>query len=190
MHEIEEVAPFVAALPDFRDALVEVKKDQGNAFPYSRGFWLLCNVAAAINPDDLDALNKHTPLTKVTLENLMGRGITENEYRRYFDLHPIAGRVFGPDFSSFLTTPDARSIRSVAVFLNALKQELNEDMDHDNVDTELEVLRCAEQAVHDFRAGTGIKSGVTQYSGAMFPVHTAQPSFHADKDRSCNCVLI
>lgn len=192
MHEIEEVASFVAAIPDFRDAYAEVKKDQGGAFPYSRGFWLLCNVLAAINPDDLDALNKHLPLTKATLENLMGRGIVENEYRRYFDLHPSAGRIFGPDYQQFLTASSARNISSVQVFMNALKSELNEDMDHDNVDTEAEVLRCAEQAVHDFRKGKVVSAA--QYPGSMFPARpttTQAPVPVATvKHRSCDCVLI
>ena len=189
MHEIEEVAPFVAALPDFRDAYIEVKKDQGNAFPYSRGFWLLCNVAAAINPDDLDALSKHLPLTKVTLENLMGRGITENEYRRYFDFHPIAGRVFGPDYSQYLTASQAKEIRSVQIFLKALTQELNEDIDHDNVDTEAEVLRCAEQAVHNSRVSNGSINHSKQY-GTMFAAPATQTTYVTDHDKPCTCALI
>ena len=37
IHELEEVAPLVASLPDFRDELMDVKNAQGPMFPYSRG---------------------------------------------------------------------------------------------------------------------------------------------------------
>jgi hypothetical protein len=45
-------------------------------------------VVAAINPDDLDALDESLPLTKYTVDNLIGRKITNEEYKKYWDLNP------------------------------------------------------------------------------------------------------
>ncbi|MCX7120354.1 MAG: hypothetical protein NTZ67_01030 [Gammaproteobacteria bacterium] len=120
MKELEEVAPFAAELDDFSDERTEVLKDQGPAFPYSRGFWLLCNLAAAINPHDLDAMDEDAPFTKLTMENLMGRGLTDVEYKSYFELHPIATRVFGADYQAFCTAEVARAIPGVQRYNAAL----------------------------------------------------------------------
>lgn len=167
MHEVEEVAPYVAALPDFRDEFLEVQRDQGAAFPYSRGFWLLCNVAASINPDDLDALDQHSPFTKATLENLMGRGLTPQEYRQYFNFHPNASRIFEPDFNAFLTAQYARDIPSVQLFQRTLSQGLAQDMDKDEDDTEGLEVKLAEQAVLNSR-GYNSRVNAPQFSGSMY----------------------
>ncbi|OGT42039.1 MAG: hypothetical protein A3F13_00825 [Gammaproteobacteria bacterium RIFCSPHIGHO2_12_FULL_40_19] len=88
MKNIEEIAPFTAELDDFGDERKEVLKDQGSTFPYSKGFWLLGNLVAAINPDDLDALDESAPFTMGTMENLMGRALSQQEYDAYFGQHP------------------------------------------------------------------------------------------------------
>ena len=90
MKEVEEVAPFTAELDDFKSERAEVLKDQGPTFPFSKGFWLLCQLVAAINPDDLDALDESTPFTKMTMDNLMGRKLTTQEYEHYFNNNPNA----------------------------------------------------------------------------------------------------
>jgi len=147
MHEMEEAAPFTAALPDYKDEQMEVSKDQGRAFPYSKGMWLLCNVAAAINPNDLDALDQHWPFSKMTLENLLGRGLMVPEYLSYFNSHPNAVRVFDPDYDSFLNFPDASAIPSVRLFQNTLKTQLSRDMDNGDDDSEDRDVAIAERAV-------------------------------------------
>ena len=95
MHESEECSPYVAALHDFIDERNEVLRDQGAAFPYSRGLWLLANICAARDPNGLDAMDQHAPLTKSILDNLLGRIHSESEYRQYFQLHPtyIGGQI-------------------------------------------------------------------------------------------------
>lgn len=147
MHEVEEIAPLVASLPDYRDERIEVLNDQGPGFPYSRGFWLLCNLVAAINPNDLDAMDQHEPLTKTTIENLLGRGITGEEYRRYWNAHPNARRVFEPDYQAFLEVPYARMIPSVALFQRTLANLLSRDMDRGEDDTDDLEERMAEETV-------------------------------------------
>ena len=37
---------------------------QGEAIPYSFGFYLVCHLVAALNPTDLDALDESVPFTK------------------------------------------------------------------------------------------------------------------------------
>eukprot|EP00604_Paraphysomonas_vestita_P002306 CAMPEP_0174817972 /NCGR_PEP_ID=MMETSP1107-20130205/554_1 /TAXON_ID=36770 /ORGANISM="Paraphysomonas vestita, Strain GFlagA" /LENGTH=321 /DNA_ID=CAMNT_0016029205 /DNA_START=109 /DNA_END=1071 /DNA_ORIENTATION=+ len=39
MKEVEERAPFCAELDDYHDEKTEVVEDQGNAFPYTKGYW-------------------------------------------------------------------------------------------------------------------------------------------------------
>lgn len=90
MKEVEEVAPFTAELDDFAAERKEVLHDQGATFPFTKGFWLLSQLVAAINPDDLDALDESTPFTKMTMDNLMGRKLTSEEYKLYFDNNPNA----------------------------------------------------------------------------------------------------
>lgn len=190
MHEMEEIADCVAALPDFKDELQEVLRDQGSTFPYSRGMWLLCNVAAAINPDDLDALDQHAPLTKATLEDLMGRGIMDSEYLQYFNSHPNARRIFGPDYQLFMTYQFARDIPSVRLFQDTLKNCLSRDMDNGEDDSEDRDELIAEQAV--------IYSRQPRYSGTMFgrsnsrePLLSSQESADQQSfESNCCCVIL
>lgn len=76
---------FIASIDDFNDEKDQVKKAQGPVFPYSRGMWLISLLVAAINPDDLDALDESTPLTKKTIDDLLGRVTADIEYQTYFN---------------------------------------------------------------------------------------------------------
>jgi hypothetical protein len=175
MHEVEEIARYVAAICDFRDERNEVRKDQGVTFPYTRGFWLLCNVAAAVNPDDLDALDQHAPLTKTTLESLLGRGLMEPEYRDYFTHHPTytdrSEPVFEPDYQDFLTVGIARNIPTVAFFNAELAKRLAVDMDNRMDNTEAQREREVEDLVIRSRKqqAPALIVNPAQYSGSMYP---------------------
>lgn len=46
---------------------------QGPMFPYTRGIWYITQLLAALNPSDLDLLDEGYPLTKYSLDNLLGR---------------------------------------------------------------------------------------------------------------------
>mmetsp|Transcript_23161 Transcript_23161/g.54762 ORF Transcript_23161/g.54762 Transcript_23161/m.54762 type:complete len:432 (+) Transcript_23161:161-1456(+) len=85
MKDCEEVAPFCSESDDYGDESREVRLDQGEALPYTRGFWLICQLVAAMNPDDLDAMDESVPFTKNTLDNLLGIRHNEESYRYYFD---------------------------------------------------------------------------------------------------------
>jgi len=85
MKNCEEVAPFCSESDDYGDESREVFEDQGEALPYTRGFWLICQLVAAMNPDDLDAMDEAVPFTKSTLDNLLGIQHNEESYRYYFD---------------------------------------------------------------------------------------------------------
>ena len=75
---------------DYQDEKEEVLGDQGSGFPYTRGFWMISQLVAAINPDDLDAIDESLPFTKSTLDNLLGRTHTPQEYQFYFERNPHA----------------------------------------------------------------------------------------------------
>ena len=64
----------------------EVLKDQGVALPFTKGFYLICSLVAAFNPDDLDAMDESVPFTKATLDNLLGVQYSQESYRHYFDM--------------------------------------------------------------------------------------------------------
>lgn len=91
--QVEEKAAFCSEVDDYGDESREVKKDQGDAFPYTKGLWLLSNLVGAISPDDLDALDENVPLTKFTLDELMGRVHSSAEYDYYF-AHNKHGRKY------------------------------------------------------------------------------------------------
>lgn len=99
--KVEGKAKFTAEVDDFKSERKEVSKRQGPAFPYSRGFWLISHLVAAINPYDLDALDEKYPLTKKTMNELMGRMLTPEEYRYYFDFHPKAN-IYRHMFEQFV----------------------------------------------------------------------------------------
>ncbi|MEY3182564.1 MAG: hypothetical protein RLZ35_549 [Pseudomonadota bacterium] len=90
MKGIEEKATRTSEIDDFASEREEVFIDQGPAFPFTKGLWLVCNLVAAINPDDLDAIDEKSPFTKGTLDNLLGRRTTLQEYQHYFSNHPHA----------------------------------------------------------------------------------------------------
>lgn len=129
MKDCEEVAPYCSESDDFGDESREVLEDQGEALPYTRGFWLICQLVAAMNPDDLDAMDESVPFTKLTLDNLLGIQHNEESYRYYFDSfvrnqqkrkgHSESDRLKKNtrwNYQEFLTAPVAKNIRSVQQF--------------------------------------------------------------------------
>ncbi len=99
--QVEAIAPWCAEVDDYDTERQEVIDGQGDTFPYTKGFWLLCHLVAAINPHDLDALDESLPLTKYTLDNLLGRKHTKEEYKLYFDNTPN-GHLYRQEYVSFL----------------------------------------------------------------------------------------
>jgi len=129
MKDCEEVAPYCSESDDFGDESREVLEDQGAALPYTRGFWLICQLVAAMNPDDLDAMDESVPFTKLTLDNLLGIQHNEESYRYYFDSfvknqqkrkgHNESDRLKKNtrwNYQEFFTAPVAKDIRTVQQF--------------------------------------------------------------------------
>lgn len=84
MKDLEEIAPFAAEYDDYASEAQEVFGDQGQALPFTRGFYLVAQLVGAANPDDLDAMDESVPFTKTTLDNLLGYQTSEEEYSEYF----------------------------------------------------------------------------------------------------------
>jgi hypothetical protein len=129
MKDCEEVAPYCSEADDYGDESREVLEDQGDALPYTRGFWLICQLVAAMNPDDLDAMDESVPFTKDTLDNLLGIVHNEESYKYYFDAfvrnqnkrrgQNASDRLKKStrwNYQEFLTAPLAKNIRSVQQF--------------------------------------------------------------------------
>jgi len=134
MKDAEEVVPYCSESDDFKDEAEEVMKDQGAALPYTKGFHLICQLVAAMNPDDLDAMDECVPFTKATLDNLLGIQHNEESYRYYFDQFVRAQqmrKIEGPsdqlkknvqwNYNDFLQAPMANHIPQVQQF----KQQLH-----------------------------------------------------------------
>ncbi|GAX14913.1 hypothetical protein FisN_29Lu137 [Fistulifera solaris] len=144
MNNIEEVVPYCSACDDFANEAAEVLRDQGMALPFTKGFWLICSLIAASNPEDLDAINESVPFTKTTLDNLLGVNHDDALYRHYFDHFVKAqhARVVESDeygrpkkadqlkknhnwqahYGDFVRTPMASQILAVQTFKQQLKQ--------------------------------------------------------------------
>jgi len=129
MKDCEEVAPYCSESDDFGDESREVLGDQGEALPYTRGFWLICQLVAAMNPDDLDAMDESVPFTKQTLDNLLGIQHNEESYKYYFDAfiknqknrrgHTASDRLKKSarwNYHEFLRAPVAKNIPAVQQF--------------------------------------------------------------------------
>ena len=126
----------------YQDEAEEVLKDQGAALPYSYGFYLVSCLVAAMNPDDLDAMDESVPFTKATLDNLLGIQNSEENYKHYFDnfikaqqARPIENDDYGRPkktdqikknqnwqalYQDFLRAPIAKQIPAVQQFKQAL----------------------------------------------------------------------
>lgn len=98
--KVDEKAKFTAELDDFNSERKEVLRRQGSAFPYSKGLWYICQLVAAINPHDLDALDEKNPMTKGTVDGILGRWTSPEEYQYYFNTHPKA-REFANLYQQF-----------------------------------------------------------------------------------------
>jgi len=90
MKDAEEIIPYCSELDDFASEAKEVYKDQGAAVPYTKGFYLICQLVSAMNPDDLDAMDESVPFTKFSLDNLLGITLNEETYKHYFDCYEKA----------------------------------------------------------------------------------------------------
>ncbi|KAJ3256720.1 hypothetical protein HK103_005215 [Boothiomyces macroporosus] len=90
MKDCEEWAPYCAEIDDYMSEKNEVLGDQGLAFPFSRGFYLLALIVGAMNPEDLDAMDESSPMTKFTLDNLLGMKYSREEYRNYWQYFMLA----------------------------------------------------------------------------------------------------
>lgn len=135
MKDAEEVAPYCSESDDFKDEMDEVLRDQGAALPFSRGFHLIGQLVAAMNPDDLDAMDESVPFTKQTLDNLLGIEHNEESYRHYFNCFQEAQnmrRVEGPtdqlkkntrwNYQDFLNAPVSKNIPAVQEFKEKMKR--------------------------------------------------------------------
>mmetsp|Transcript_49129 Transcript_49129/g.74223 ORF Transcript_49129/g.74223 Transcript_49129/m.74223 type:complete len:420 (-) Transcript_49129:462-1721(-) len=135
MKDCEEVAPYCSESDDFKEEANEVLRDQGAALPYSQGFHLIGMLVAAMNPEDLDAMDESVPFTKVTLDNLLGVEHNEESYRYYFTCFEEAQRkrsVIGAsdqlkkaikwNYDEFLRATTASQIPVVRDFQFRIKQ--------------------------------------------------------------------
>lgn len=153
IHEIEEEAcrpgrsGYVAALQNFEAEQIEVLNDQGPVFPYSRAIWLLCNLVAAMNPNDLDALDQHAPLSKPTLDSILGHITTASEYEAYFSQHPNAMWLFAEDYEQLVTAEIAIDVAAVRAFDTWLANQLNLDINNGDDTSEFRAIAKVEQSV-------------------------------------------
>lgn len=106
--QVEDGSPYTAEIDDYFGEMEEVCTNQGAVFPYTKGLWLVSNLVAAINTDDLDALDEKIPLTKHTLDDLLGRYHTDVEYELYFNSNPYA-QNYKDMYTRFLTEDCAAS---------------------------------------------------------------------------------
>jgi hypothetical protein len=142
MEYLKETAAWCSSIDDFESESKEVRRDQGEALPYSEGLYLVSLLVAAINPDDLDALDKSVPLAKSTLDALYGIEYTNEQYRHYFTAFQAAQskkpRGHGADrviaeenwersYHDFLTARRAADIRQVQEFRDRLAREAEEN---------------------------------------------------------------
>jgi hypothetical protein len=136
MKTLEEVAPFCSELDDYEDEKREVLLDQGQVFPFTRGFWLVAHLVGAMNPEDLDAMDESVPFTKTSLDGLLGIVYGEADYRRYWDgflaaqrARPNKDAVDGAKksmewqslYQSFLTQTSWETIPAVKMFRQRLE---------------------------------------------------------------------
>jgi hypothetical protein len=137
MKTAEEVAPFCAEFDDYNDEKGEVLKDQGLGIPFTKGFYIIGCLVAAMNPNDLDAMDESVPFTKPMLDNLLGFVSDETDYQSYFNqfiraqqIRPVEEQTdrmkremnWFPHYRSFLTAEAHSEIPAACEFKQHLKQ--------------------------------------------------------------------
>ena len=93
MKYADKLCPYCSESDDFQYERLQVLRNQGAALPFTKGFHLVCTLVAAMNPDDLDAMDDSVPFTKNTFDNLLGIQHPEESYRYYFDCFVEAQRA-------------------------------------------------------------------------------------------------
>ncbi len=104
MKGVDERGPFISEVDDYNDEKDEIYKDQGSAFPFTKGLWLMSLLVGPLSPDVLDALDESNPLTKHTFDFIMGRTLTPEEYQHYWNKHPRS-RNYQQYFTRFVGEP-------------------------------------------------------------------------------------
>jgi hypothetical protein len=84
MKTVEEAAKYCAEFDDFQTEAQEVIGDQGIAFPFTKGFYLIGQLVAAMNPYDLDAMDESIPFPKAVLDDMLGIVYSKQDYEYYF----------------------------------------------------------------------------------------------------------
>lgn len=102
MKNVDEQGPFISEVDDYHDEKEEISKDQGVAFPFTKGLWLMSLLIGPLSPDVLDALDESNPFSKFTFDFLMGRSLTDEEYQNYWNKHP-SSRKYQHLYSQFLS---------------------------------------------------------------------------------------
>lgn len=215
MHLIALMTPGVTTISDFKKEQTNVLLCQGYAFPYSKGYWLLCTLLTALFPDDLGALAEHAPLTKSTLDKLMGRVLMRKEYAHYFGLHPNMD-VFVHECNHFVTTERLYEIPSVQIFKSKLADlfdlAVSRDIDPQEEQFARGAMAIAENAVIYDReqkaaqlpgaipapepivapvAHLQIRNGrVSQYPGALFAPEAKTPRLTKPQTSPECCVIL
>lgn len=182
MHLLKLVTPGITTISDFKKEQTKVLLSQGYAFPYSKGYWLLCNLLTALFPNDLGALAEHVPLTKNTLDTLMGRILMRKEYAHYFGLHPNMD-TFAHECNQFVTTERLGDIRSVQIFKSTLAhlcdQAISKNIDPKEEQFERGAMAIAEKAViYDREQRTAQLPGAISVSVVAPETHQEQNIRH------------
>jgi hypothetical protein len=63
----------VAHVREYQAEKLIVINSQGTAFPFTQGMWLLSQLITPLNPSDFGLFHCDLPLTKHSLDNLLGR---------------------------------------------------------------------------------------------------------------------
>jgi hypothetical protein len=168
MKYADECCPYCSELDDFDYERSEVLRDQGAALPFTKGFHLMCILVAAMNPDDLDAMDESVPFAKNTLDSLLGIQHSEESYRYYFDCFIQAQRTRKVDglcdqlkkdvqwnYHDFLHAPVAKDILQVKQFKQQLQNALKEDASNYTG----ELLNMPREDASNYNGESGYKFG-------------------------------
>ena len=128
--------PYCTEWDDYAEAKLEVARAQGQGLPYTKGFHLICELVSAMYPDDLGMIQTSIPLTKATLDTLLGIRLNDTTYRYYFDEFCKAQATrpddnpeekvkknFSWEVDEFMRIPLAKASQQVKEYNALLKEE-------------------------------------------------------------------
>ena len=165
--ELEHHVPYFAKFEDYGREESRAFLNQGSAFPYTYGFYLVETLVAAMKPEELPVRYQTVPYTFFTLTNLLGVKYSDEDYALYLREFTMAQHDKTDD------GPKAAAIKRNVQWSN-LFQELRSNHAAEDITAvqrfkrELAHAALADEIGRQYQNSPGFQGGNHGYQGVSY----------------------